>query len=516
LKRGNQDTGGSQAEGASMAPAQEASGSQSPNLSHEAVRGTVYTIAVSVGGKLVTVASQIGLAWFLVPKDMGLVAMTMSVVGLVSVIAGSNLGSMLIQRQARFAEIAGQVFWLALLMNTVGAVIAIAVAPLTQRLFGEAGVAPLLVVVALASPFMALPTIYSAALSCDLKFGALSWIQFVQGLVQNGCALGLAAAGFGPYSLVLPLLVTSALSALMYRRAAGRIPIPAPAPAQWWPLLASSSWLMLNTLFTAVRSYGPSFAIAVVIKDSVVTGFYYWGFSLAFQAIFLLAANLQSVFFPTLIKLNDSPDRQFAAFRKVCLVLGIVAVVVCVLQVLLARPLISLLFHERWERAIPVVQWLSIGILSQPLNTLATSLLLARGRFGVVAAITAFSGVSVTLAAAVGASMGQEAEIAQWTGLSILVTNLISGWFGYRVFERGWGCLMKDLLPLVGMGVPMALLGWAGAGVSSHWSPPIQMVTISLAVAALGLLLVKLFMPEIALEMVLRLKPLWRGFLRPS
>jgi hypothetical protein len=72
---------------------------------------------------------------------------------------------------------------------------------------------------------------------------------------------------------------------------------------------------------------------------------------------------------------------------------------------------------------------------------------------------------------------------------------------------------MKDLVPLVGVGVPAVLLGWAGSSLSSHWSPPIQVILIALAVAGMSLLLAKLLMPEIVQETALRLKPFWRGFL---
>jgi hypothetical protein len=91
---------------------------------------------------------------------------------------------------------------------------------------------------------------------------------------------------------------------------------------------------------------------------------------------------------------------------------------------------------------------------------------------------------------------------------------VISGWFGYRVFQRGWKCLAKDLVPLLGIGVPMLLLSWAVASLSANWSPLGQMATVSLTVACLGLILTKLLMPEILREVAFRLKPFWRAFLR--
>ena len=99
------------------------------------------------------------------------------------------------------------------------------------------------------------------------------------------------------------------------------------------------------------------------------------------QAIFLVATNLQGVLFPVLCKINADIERQYRAFAQACRLLMLVIVPVCVLQILLARPLIELVFHDRWLPAVSVVQWLSLGLLTQPLSILTASLLLARGQY---------------------------------------------------------------------------------------------------------------------------------------
>src|SRR5437773_862485 len=89
----------------------------------QAAHGAFWTIFFSVLNKVVTLGSQIAVAWFLLPQDMGLVAMAFSITSLVTTICGSSLSKILIQRQDRFAEDAGQVFWLSLAMNTAAALL---------------------------------------------------------------------------------------------------------------------------------------------------------------------------------------------------------------------------------------------------------------------------------------------------------------------------------------------------------------------------------------------------------
>ncbi|MGH7441184.1 MAG: hypothetical protein ACREKE_00770, partial [bacterium] len=45
-----------------------------------AVHGAFWNIVMAVGNKAVTTAGQVALAWYLMPRDMGVVAMAASVV----------------------------------------------------------------------------------------------------------------------------------------------------------------------------------------------------------------------------------------------------------------------------------------------------------------------------------------------------------------------------------------------------------------------------------------------------
>src|SRR5712692_6224104 len=233
-----------------------------PAVGAQAARGAFWTILFSVLNKCVTLGSQIALAWFLLPEDMGVVA-----------------------------------------LNVTASLLLVALSPIGASLFKEPRVTSLTLVVAAAIPFMALPTIYVAALYRDLRFKSIAMIQFGEGALRSGAAVALAALGGGALSLVLPLVPGAIYSTVAFRWAAGRLPLSRPAPRTWPLLVAPALWLMLQTLFVAVQAHGTNFVIGIT-HNSTVAGFYFWGFSISSQAMFLLAANLQGVLFPVLSKVK--------------------------------------------------------------------------------------------------------------------------------------------------------------------------------------------------------------------
>jgi len=402
--------------------------------------------------KVVAFGSQIALAWFLLPADFGLVGMAFSITSMAALISGMNLKAILVQRQDRFEQDVGQVFWLSLVMGLTGTVLLALAAPVAGIIFKDHRVAPLILVVAISNFLGSSPAIYAAALSRDLRFRTVAIIQFGSGMINSLGAVLLAALHFGPYSLVIPATISSFYALVAHRIAVGRIQIPRPKPSEWPALLKPAALLMCNSLLVAVLSYGPNFIIGY-LHTPTITGYYFWGFSLASQAVFLLAANLKDVLFSALAKLNLELTRQYEAFRKACVVLLVATVPVCVLQILLAEPVIRLVFHERWLPAAGVVQGLSFGLMTQAVSILAASLLMARGQYGRLCQITGISALLTIVATTVGALLGEQKAVAYAVGIAGLISNLIAGWFALKSLGCGW----RKLGGLVGMPLGIAL-----------------------------------------------------------
>jgi len=417
-----------------------------------------------------------------------------------SALLGANLQRILIQRQENSPATAGQVFWLALGMNTAAALLLAAFAPLAGIIFHDARVTPLILIVAAAVPIMALNTIYSATLLRDLRFRAIAGIQFGEGLIRNGLAVALAAIGFASYSIVLPIVVSSVFSALACRTMAGKIPLESPKPRNWPPFLASASWLMLNALFTSIQNYGTNFVIGIM-QNATVAGFFYWGSSLSSQAVFLLATNLQGVLFPVLTKLNHDAARQYEAFRKICQTLMFVIIPVCVLQMLLATDVIGLLFPKKWLPAAAVIQWLSLGLVFQPLGIASNALLLARGAYSKLALRNGATGALTILAAWHGATFGGADSIAKWNAISLVLGNFFLGWIAIRELKGKFSTIWISILPSLLLGLAMAIEGVFLLMKLSNATPLQKLMIVGAATSLTYLLLAFLCCRQLMIEM---------------
>ncbi len=472
----------------------------------QAARGAVWTLVFSILGKCATLGCQIGLAWFLTPEHFGLASLALSVTALTSITSGTNLRNILIQRRACFEAEAGQVFWLSLSLSAGAGLLLAASASAVARVFNEPRIVPLLYLLAIAAPFQSLPTIYSAALGRGLRFRDTGGIHLIGAIVQSLMAVFLAWRGFEVYSLILPVLAVAVVMAVAYRITAGKIPIEAPRPFRWGAMLSPMTWLMANSLLVILQTYGVNLVIVSVEKNITTAGYYAWGYAVASQAVFLLATNLQGVLFPVLSRLQHEPDRQYDAFRQSCRTLLALVVPLCLAQVIFAPKIIPLIFQDRWSDAVPVVQWLSAGLCLQPLATLTTSLLLARGDYRTLAALNGAFACCIPIAAWIGTLLGHQHEIAICVGTCLLMLNLVSGVVAAHVIGRPFHELAPSIALPVFVGVAAAGGTWWFGRLLGPGSSLRDIILPALAGTMLYFALMRALLPQVISGVIVRFR----------
>lgn len=493
---------------ASISSLSEVSSSNATSeIGTHATRGAFWTILFSVFTKCTTVLSQIALAWFLVPEDFGLAAMVISFISFAAIFSGAHLRTVLIQQAGSFQGLVGHVFWFSFLMTFLAALVLACMIPMGVSFFSEPRLAPLLGLAVLISPIQSLSIIYSARLHCQLRFRHISTIHFCSGFIQCVLAVLLAWQGFGAYSLIGGLLGGAIVLACLFRLVAGRIPLGRPQPWVWIQLFAPVGWLMLNAACTTTVLYGVHLIVGWALNDPAVTGYYYWGFSVASQLVFLLVTNLQIVFLPIFTRLNIDEHRQLLVTQKACQSLLILVAPACLIQMVSAEPVISLVFQDKWMPAVPVVQWLSLGLIVQPLSLVAASVLLAKGKFKLLVLINGVAAVSLIICAFIGCLLGNQHEIARLTGLGLILSSLFAGWILFREFGLGWRQLCKSLaVPVFAVSVSVFL-----GGLIYKLCHNLEVLFRTVCVVFVGLaaygFCIRLLLPQFLAEIRMRLLP---------
>lgn len=437
------------------------------SVTQSTVRGFAWNVFGIATTRVLTAVSQLVLAWILTPDDFGLVGLCYTVVILAQRLQEMGVRSVLIQRARRFHRWATPAFWMSLLAGIGVGLLICATSPLVARFYDEPRLVPLLILFALACPFDGLYTVPSAVLHSQMRFRELVIGSTAVGIGSTILSIVLAMTGFGVYSFPLArTAAAAALPAVYWLQTRPKIGLN--PRLRLWPYVFGDSFLLLLAGFVFSLIGQVDYMALGLFRDTDEVGVYFMAYTLSVQLATVFALNLGNVLFPALGKLQTA-ERQLGATIRALSGLAVLALPLCFVQALLARPAIDLLFDDEWQPMIPMFQVLSVGMALRLVGWPSASLLYARRRFGLHLVqqllYLAVLFPAVMLGAWRGGGLGTAIAVAAATSL---IEPLLLWW---RLRELGGG--LRELRQTLLAPATSALLATA-AGVGAAFAPGVR------------------------------------------
>ena len=323
---------------------------------------------------------QIILAWLLSPEDFGKIGLAYTIAAFFGLITNPGIEEVLIQRRRSFRLWVTPAFWLGLCLGFVGGVGMIAAAPLGMLMYKEPELLGLVAVLAIAAPIGATSLVPNVSLRASLRFRLLAEVSAGEIVLLQLLTVLCAYLGFGAYSFVVPVPLTSAA-----RSIAGWIIVRPrvgmrPQVRRWRYLLPKISLVFANRLVTMAIAQG-DYVVLGLLAPKAVVGAYYFAFVLAAAPVRAVMNNVISVMFPALTVIARDTVRQGEAALKAVRLVAMVAMPLCFLQAALCKPVIQIFFGHKWAAASPLAQILSIGFAFDAVTWPVAALLQAKGQF---------------------------------------------------------------------------------------------------------------------------------------
>ena len=390
------------------------------NLRRRSVHGAAFTIT-SIGTKFaINASATMILARLLTPQDFGLVAMVVSITGMVTIFRDLGLATATVQSPSLDHSRVNTLFWLNVFFGITMGVLTAVFSPLFSWFFREPRVTPLAMVLGGVMMIEGFAIQHQALLRRRMRFGALAVSEIFSVAVGALVALFLAWRGAGYWSLVWMKVAASAAGV-----------------AAVWILCTwrPSAMLRLAEARSLVK-FGGQITIARFIRyisrnlDRLLVGRSLGAETLGFyaKASGWLVAPFQQltwpvarVAVPVLSRLQDEPRRFRAYYQSGLSIIALLGIPAIVYLFLDAPIVIPLILGNQWLEAIPIFrvlapvavaalfqigfQWcyVSLGradrqLLWEITNTLVTLIAFAIGlRWGAIGVAAAYSIASILL-----------------------------------------------------------------------------------------------------------------------
>jgi O-antigen/teichoic acid export membrane protein len=351
---------------------------ETSHAGRRAVRGVMWTYLAYYSGKLMVLISTVILARLLTKDDFGVAGYALTVISFLDVAADLGIGPALIYHRDEPGA-ADTAFWLGMVLSVFMATITWLVAPLAGVFFNDPRAIPVIRALAFTYPFSALGSIHDVLLRKELSFQRKFLPDVSRSITKGLVSIILAFAGLGSWSLIIGQLAGTAIGALVFW-----LVLP------WRPVLRFAL-----DMSRALLKYGINIVLVGVLgiilsnTDYLLVGRYLGAaalgvYTLAFRIPDLLIMQfcslISQVVFPLYSKMRDDPYALTRGFLTTTRYVSLVTIPLSLGVMLIAQPLVMVVFGEKWNEAIPVLRAIAVYAMMLSLAYNAGDAYKAQGR----------------------------------------------------------------------------------------------------------------------------------------
>lgn len=414
------------------------------SLKQKTISGMIWNATERFGSSLLLFISNLILARLLTPDDFGCIGMLLVFISVSEAIIDGGFGSALIQKKNPTKEDYSTVFYWNLTLSLFLYVSLFMLAPQIAVFYDIPLLCKVLRIEGIVLVVNSLYLVQQNILKKEIRFREIARCNL--GAVVFGTIVGIwmAYMGYGIWSLVMKILVTSVTKCIAYWMTGKWKPQFLFTKTSFFNLFSFGSFMFLNTMINNIYQNMLSLFIG---KNFSAASLGYFSQARKMEDIprDSLSAVINNVTFPIFSQLQDDKDQLRSAARKCLALLTYMGFPLMMLMISISSPLILLLFTSKWQQTIPYFQILCLhGLIYIPFSV-NVNIIQSLGKSKLLFYIMLTQGLLGISMAFSGAYFGVKGVLAGFVMSAYISYFIISVYCG-RLIGYGIRKQLKDVL----------------------------------------------------------------------
>jgi teichuronic acid exporter len=426
------------------------------SLRKQAVSGMVWTYSQQFGSQLISFIVSVVLARVLLPEEFGLIGMIAIFMGIGGALFEGGLTSSLIRTKELTQEDYSTVFY----FNFCGSLVVYGLlffgAPWIAHFYLQPSLLTIIRVYGLTFIISAFGTVQNTILTRELKFKKQAIISIPALVSSSLTGVFMAYQGYGVWSLVASALVNSLVISLFL----------------WF----SSDWypkrIFNRHKFRQHFHYGYKLTLSAILDiiftniyqivigkyySAAQVGYYTRANSLMMLPVGNVSGALNRVVFPLFSQVQDDIPRFRNAYKQIMQLVLFIITPVIVLMAVLAKPLVVLLFTDKWLSVVPIFQIICFTGILYPIHLYNLIVLQVKGRSDLFLKLEIIKKVILSIILIISFFFGFYALL--WGQLIFsIVALLINTYYAGRILQYNMIKQLKDIMPIFVFAIAMLIV----------------------------------------------------------
>ena len=429
------------------------------SLKQKTISGMIWNAIERFGSSFFLFISNLVLARLLSPDDFGCIGMLMVFISVSDAIIDGGFGSALIQKKNPTETDYSTVFYWNLFLSLFLYATLYLAAPAIAKFYEIALLRDVLKVLGIMLVINAFMLIQQNILKKQVDFRKIAQINLFAIITGTCVGIVFAFLGYGVWSLVIKTLVTGVVQCAAYWLNNHWRPQWTFSWVSFFNLFRFGSFMFLNTVINNL--YHNILSLIIGKNFSAATlGYFTQARKLEDIPRSSLSSVINSVTFPVFSEIQDNKERLQNAARKCLKSMAYINFPLMMLLIVIAKPLILLLFTEKWVQSVPYFQALCIYGLMTSIIELNSNIIISLGKSNVslfVRIVQRGSGLILIIAGLWWGMKGMLSGYIISQYISFIIAAVCSGkLMGYGVIKQS-----KDLFPTFLLSLIAAILTYS-------------------------------------------------------
>lgn len=429
------------------------------NLKNKAITGMLWSLFQRFGTMGISFVSNIILARLLTPEDYGCIGMLMIFILIANTFIDGGFGSALIQKKEPSQKDYSTIFYWNILISVILYTVLYVCAPVIASFYDISLLSFVLRVQGIVLVINALSIIQSTQLRKQLKFKKIASINITSAVISVIIAIILAYRGWGIWSLVAQQLLFSFFNALFLWILNKWFPSLVFSRKSFSKLFGFGTYILFSNLFNTFCNNIQGVLIGKFFSPMIL-GYYTQSRKLEEVASTSISNVMDQVSYPIFSEYQNDKVALGNILKKFILSLAYFSIPLMTVLILIARPLIVLVYSAKWEPCVPYFQILCIAGIAVSLQGVNYYAVAAIGKskelFIRTIIIRTIGLIIVTFGLVIGGLWGLLVGVVV-TSYILYIANayLVSKYIRYKLRHQ-----FRDLSPILLLSALLYLIVW--------------------------------------------------------